>query len=344
MFLFDDVAEWVIPQDVHRLVIVPDGLLSRIPFDLLIPAYNGEKYIFATQPYLLKHYSIAYEPSAHLYILQSNKKVDRAPSVFAGFAPKYETPETSAAIYSTGASSERGDIYELKGAVKEVRTAVRLFRGQEFIYEEASEAIFKEKAGNYRIILLAMHALLNISNPAFSKLMFTKNASGDKEDDQLYAIELSEMQFFSELAILSACNTGYGKIQEGEGVMNLSRAFFASGVPSTVVTLWSIPDGTSSDIVVRFCKLLKAGLPKDIALQKAKLGYLKKVMKEAKQEEKLDPYYWAGFIVAGNQDPIEGLGFSSHPPLLYAILAALGILALLLFRYKTMRDGQHINS
>ena len=104
----------------------------------------------------------------------------------------------------------------------------------------------------------------------------------------------------ADLAVLSACNTRVGVLQKGEGVTSVSRAFTYAGVPSTVTSLWKVPDKQTSQIMVSFYKYLKDGLSKNVALQKAKLDYL------ASTDDDLlkHPYYWAGFVISGNVEPI----------------------------------------
>ena len=197
---------------------------------------------------------------------------------------------------------------------------------------KASEANFKAKASDFGILHLAMHAFTVDQNPLFSRLIFTP-ASDTTEDNFLHAIELYNMKLHAQMTVLSACNTGLGAVKKGEGIMSLSRAFAYAGVPSLVMSLWSVPDKSTSSIMVDFYKGIKEKRPKDEALRTAKLNYLK----QTKVDELTHPFYWAGFIPVGDMTPVE----SSTNSLWYLIpMILLGILGIVLF----MRKGKgHIN-
>jgi hypothetical protein len=106
--------------------------------------------------------------------------------------------------------------------------------------------------------------------------------------------------------------------------MSLARAFTYAGVPSTVTSLWKVPDLTTREIMVEFYKNLKSGMTKDAALRQAKLTYLE----NAPESIAANPYFWAGFVPMGN---MEAMDFSERGPLsIKGILAAfLGILGVL---------------
>ena len=101
------------------------------------------------------------------------------------------------------------------------------------------------------------------------------------------------------LVTLSACNTGTGKLQHGEGIMSLSRGFVYAGVPSIVMTLWDVQDNSSSEIMKKYYTYLQMGYSKDNALRKSKLDFL-----ENTNMLKAHPYYWSAYIVTGDSSPI----------------------------------------
>jgi CHAT domain-containing protein len=139
----------------------------------------------------------------------------------------------------------------------------------------------------------------------------------------LYFNELYTTAIPAEMVVLSACNTGAGKLTEGEGMMSLSRAFTYSGVKSTVVSLWQVPDKETSDLMILFYKHLKKGLTKDAALTEAKKEFLETY------PLKNHPYYWSGFILTGNEDAI-----TNSTSLWWYVLATLAITAILFFILK----------
>ncbi len=108
------------------------------------------------------------------------------------------------------------------------------------------------------------------------------------------------MQLKANLAVLSACNTGSGKLSRGEGIMSLARGFMYAGCPSVITSLWSVDDKSTAVIMKHFYEGLSKGLSKDDALRASKLSYLKNA-----DEIKSNPFYWAGFVLIGNPDAIH---------------------------------------
>ena len=174
------------------------------------------------------------------------------------------------------------------------------------------------------ILHLAMHALVDDQDPMRSRLLFS-NQIDSIEDGNLYASEIYNLKLNSNLTVLSACNTGFGKIQRGEGIMNLSRAFQYAGSPNIVMSLWQATDGSTNQIMQNFFLNLKQGLSKDRALRQAKLAYLAQA-----DPFQSHPYQWATFIYMGNTDPVN---FHSS----YWIEAVLSILFIVLLWWLVKR-------
>jgi len=101
------------------------------------------------------------------------------------------------------------------------------------------------------------------------------------------------------MVVLSACNSGDGKLLKGEGVMSLARGFFYSGCPSLIMTLWTVEDLSGSSLMTGFYKFLAQSYPKDVALQKAKLAYL-----ETADPLKSHPYFWSGYVAIGDTETL----------------------------------------
>ena len=193
----------------------------------------------------------------------------------------------------------RDSLINLPGAVRETQDISKMMEGDALVGENITEGVFKAHATEYRILHLAMHAWLENQDPLFSKMLFA-HLPGDKtEDGDLNAVELYAMRLPADLAVLSACQTGVGELRRGEGIVSLSRAFTYAGVPATVVSLWSVADASTSQIMVDFYKGLKSGKRKDEALREAKLKYLSTA-------EALDasPYFWTGFVACGDMGPL----------------------------------------
>ena len=165
-----------------------------------------------------------------------------------------------------------------------------------------------------------MHALVDDEDPMNSKLVFTQ-VRDSLHDSYLHAFEIYNRTIHAELAVLSACNTGYGTLRSGEGLMSLARAFAYAGCPSVIMSHWRVDDRSSSQIMGNFYQYLAKGKDKDEALRLAKLAYLKEASPVYRH-----PFYWNGFVVMGDVTPLSSEEKGVH----YWALGVLGILLLVL--------------
>jgi CHAT domain-containing protein len=108
------------------------------------------------------------------------------------------------------------------------------------------------------------------------------------------------MKLNARLAVLSACETGTGMLQKGEGVMSMARAFVYAGCPSIVMTLWQVEDKSGVKIMENFYYYLSKGKRKDVALRMAKLNHL-----ESSDPLTSHPHYWLGYVNIGNPEPLK---------------------------------------
>lgn len=169
-----------------------------------------------------------------------------------------------------------------------------------------------------------MHAEVNHDYSEFSRLLFSNNL--DKEEDHLYLEELYGLSLSADLAILSACNTGMG-LEKNGNLESFQRAFTFAGVPSTVASLWEVPDASTKEIMILFYENLKEGQSKSEALRNAKLTYL-----DDHLGTKLSaPYFWAGFVVYGS-DTAVATKSNSYP--LYMLTALIGFTVFFGYRRK----------
>jgi CHAT domain-containing protein len=303
-----------IGQGVTSLIIVPDGVLGYVPFEILKPMSPvGLSQI---------NYSVRYAYSASYLNEQLQKKSSSAKYFFAGFV--------SAGDDSSNSGSARDQSAALPGAQTEMSSIVKVIRGNSSIFNPATKKDFVEQAGDFRILHLAMHSLVNDQNPMLSELVFSKDPTDSFDNNHLTAIELYNMQLNADMAVLSACNTGFGEIHRGEGIMSLSRAFAYAGVPSAVISLWKVPDNATSKIMANYYEQLNKGLTKDKALQLAKENFI------AENPAMAEPFYWAGFILTGNNDAIK---FPVSNVWWWGIPAVLTLIVMLLRLRRIRRRG-----
>jgi CHAT domain-containing protein len=304
--LYDRLLKPVIghlPASVNQLKIIPDGELGYLNFEALLtaqPAAAAFPLDYSKLSYLALDYSISYAYSAN--VLVSEMATKQAPTKrFAGYAPRYEKTVPEQHEESWFAALTRSGYYDLPGARQEVENLARLTGGDAFLDEQANEKHFKQNAGDYQILHLAMHGILDDQNSLYSKLLFSQS-DDSLEDGRLHAAEIFNLELAADLVVLSACNSGFGRIHRGEGIMSLSRAFKYAGVPSLVMSLWQLPDQQTKTIIEQFYANLMDGQAKDAALRNSKLAYL-----AANQGQlQAHPYFWAGQIAIGDMRPLSG--------------------------------------
>jgi len=270
--------------------------------------------------FLNDKFAIHYANSATYLMEQLQRKPAESKNFFAGFVSSGlgQPPNQLAA--------RDQKFVPLQGAEHEVASITDLFNSGFTIFNPANKADFINKASDYKILHFAMHSSLNDENPMMSVMVFSEN---DSAENLLTAIELYSMKLNSELAVLSACNTGVGQLHRGEGIMSFSRAFAYAGVPSAVISLWKVPDVATSKIMVSFYGHLKNGEPKDKALQLARQDFVRD------NPDMGHPYYWAGFILTGNNSP---LSFPQSNWWLWMVLFVMTVLLVLYFRRKYLKN------
>jgi CHAT domain-containing protein/Tfp pilus assembly protein PilF len=316
-----------------KLIIIPDSEIGYISFDMLLDAKPDESVMdFRKLPFLLRNYVISYSASATLQFSILRKKGNKATRNLLAMAPSYDNltnykehgfiDETGKTIY----------LLPIPGVEEEIRGIKKAMSGKTISGISATEKNFKEIAGKYNILHLAMHTLVNNEKPMLSKLVFYQN-NDSVEDGMLNTYELFGMNLNAGLAVLSACNTGTGKLMKGEGMMNLARGFIYAGVPGIVMTLWSVEDQSSAEIVRKFYEYLEDGMPKDEALRQAKLDLIN-------QGDPLrsHPYYWAAYVTIGDYSAMKFVKpvWSNIMFGLIGLLSVAGIILLIIRKKKIL--------
>ncbi len=281
-----------------KIIVIPDNILGYLPFEVLIDNYEVPSTIdFRNLNYLIKSYTISYAYSSTLLFKHFTQ--NKINSRLLAVAPTYKNKDIGNGTESF--AGERNMVDNLKSltySLDEVNNIISLIKGKILSGDDATENNFKKDAGNFGILHLAMHTLINDSDPLASKLVFTLD-NDTAEDGFLNAYEVYNLKLNAALAVLSACKTGAGKFSRGEGIMSIARGFLYAGVHSVVMTLWEVEDASGSEIMYHFYKNLKTGAETDIALKDAKLSYL-----ESADPLQSHPYFWAAYVQIGKTDPI----------------------------------------
>lgn len=265
-----------------KLIIIPDEDISWLPFNAFLVSPPGPGQTdYESLDYLIKKYVISSAYSSSLVFNDNRKRGSRVDS----FLPDYHGDNDS-------------DFRSLKGAGEEISSVYRWFRGERFEGVRATETNFRRVLDGHSVIHMAMHSVPDTVTPEYSFLQFS--AGGDSlHDGKLFNYEISLSRTRSPLVVISACNSGTGRLYQSEGLMSIARSFMLAGSSSVVKTSWKINDETSAQIMAGFYRYLSKGEPVNEALRNARLDYLK-----SSSPSFTCPYYWAAYEVLGGRSPV----------------------------------------
>ncbi len=284
----------------HDLIIVPHGDLHFIPFETLLQSPENN-ISYRDLNYLIHDHNPRYAYSAKLLLKSILKEKNAKSEGLIAFGPSYNHDK----IMERPSNRATDVIYEklppLKGVEQEITAISRYYQSSLYMGNKATETCFKKNAGSSRLIHLAMHSWIDRENPMYSKLLFARDSVPD-EDGLLNVHEIYNLSLQASLVTLSACNTGFGKLEKGEGVMNIASGFIQAGCSDIVYTLWPIEDHSTARLMKFFYKKLSGGSRVSQALREAKLDFL-----EMADPLEAHPYFWAGFLSMGKNNPVQGL-------------------------------------
>jgi CHAT domain-containing protein/tetratricopeptide (TPR) repeat protein len=307
-----------------RLLIVADGALNYVPFEALIKSTDGAEY--SSLGYLIKTNEVAYAPSASVVAAirqQGNKSSGKNLLVVADpvFRPDDPRLKGNSVVQSSGEARNLG--LGLESAVNDVAGASAPTAGGFQLARlagtrvEADEIARISRAGgsqadlwidlnasednigsrditNYRVVHIATHGLLDAERPQFTGLVLS--LVGNKTNDGfLRTDEIFNLRLGAPLVMLSACETGLGKEKRGEGVIGLTRAFMYAGAPTVGVSLWSVADKSTAELMTDFYQRLLSPANQtsaSSAMREAQLAMIAGKKYSA-------PFYWAPFVLVG---------------------------------------------
>ena len=272
--LIDPIADLLPTDPEANIVFVPQGSLFLVPFAALQDA-DGT--------YLIEKHTITTTPSMQVLGLAANEAAD-----------SIAQPASDALVVGNPVMPSIPDISlsPLPGAEAEAIEIGTLLNASPLLGNQATEAQIKQQMPTADLIHLATHGLLNYSDSPFDIPGALALTPGSGEDGLLTASEILDLELQAELAILSACDTGRGRIT-GDGVVGLSRSLITAGVPSVVVSLWAVPDAPTAKLMTEFYRQLSSGQTKAQALRQAMLKTL---------ESHPEPRAWAAFTLVGIAD------------------------------------------
>ncbi|MEM6347317.1 MAG: CHAT domain-containing tetratricopeptide repeat protein [Bacteroidota bacterium] len=293
------------PQ-AQSLWIVPDGILGYLPFETLLTQAASESDDFRSFAYLLNSCPLRYS----YFNTAANSTPQRNHLAYAGFAPIYQAEGTEMSVLRSS------PLQNLAWARKEVIEGQRIWGGEAFLDEAATEQQLMDLAEWPAVLHFSMHALVDDQDALHSRLAFSPTEThGDLMVHEIYQLPIK-----SQLAVLSACNTGQGPIFENEGIVSLARAFRYAGCPSVLASLWLVDEKAAFDIHGVYFQALADGADKATALQNAKLTYLD----QADSKIAAHPFFWASLVQIGESAPIQVQSNMLYYLILLAVALGLG--------------------
>jgi len=313
---------------IKNLIIIPDGQLSTIPFEALISenyvtvwtSWENTNY-FSEMPFLVKDYNISYSYSANLFFQTIPKTNDKPEfkeiSDWLALAPVFDNDNISGTNLRTRKLIEKNSIDKsgnidtrawlrngsyispLPGSKEETENIFEIFEKNNKkailkTHQFANEEYVKSGAlKNFKFLHIATHGMVNEDKPELSCILLAQDTTST-EDNILFSGEIYNLELNADLTVLSACETGLGKIAEGEGVIGLTRALLYAGSKNIIVSLWQVSDESTKQLMVNFYKNIfkykKDGYSEHLSKSKNKL------IKEGKYAH---PFFWSPFILIG---------------------------------------------
>lgn len=286
-----------------RLVVVADGALHYVPFGALpAPGSVGD----GERP-LLADREIVRVPS--LSVLEAlRREVTPGPPargvvavvadpVFDAGDPRVASQSTETAA-APAPDSGAAELARLVHSRDEARTILDLVAAGEGLaaldFDASRDTVLSGRLDSHRIVHLATHALLDSEHPQLSGLVLSRvDAAGRQRRGVLRAHELYGLELGADLVVLSACRTALGREMRGEGLVGLTGGFMHAGAPRVVVSLWSVSDRATAELMRRFYRgMLDGGLSPAAALRRAQLSL-------AAEPQWRAPYFWSGFVLLG---------------------------------------------
>ena len=297
-------------RDRPRWIVSPDGPLALLPFETLP--------FGADQRAALEAAEIHYTQSLSVFALSRDlqkryESFSERRSLVAMGAANYERASGPGPAAREGRDRARrvapqqaeqlrdldGLWQNLPGTEAEVKAVARLFPGSADTYlgEQATEQQLQALNArgalkNYRYLLLSAHGYLSAEQPALSSVVLGLHDRTPEADGYVTAAEWPAYDLRSELAVLSACDSGVGKVVSGEGVMGLPFAMFVAGNVNTILSLWPVDDKATAEFVTRLFEHLQAGQGAAQALASTKREF-------ARHRRYSHPAYWAPFVLVG---------------------------------------------
>ena len=283
------------------LTIVPDGVLSNLPFEILVSGWtSGSDSSAHSRPhFVIDQYEINYALSASTDLNLRNQ-VHCAPKLILAVGDAVGSERTQSLGERTHTISEGGHVSgpprSYPGVRRELGAIRTIFGDAATVLSrfDATTTNFSLEASQYRILHLAAHVDYDESRPLYS-LIALSNDAGNEESAGLRAIDFLSIDLNADLVVLSGCNTG--RLSSRSGLEGMTSSIMISGVPSVIASLWNVDDEVTASLMESFYTYLKKGVGRSEALRRAKQDMIK--------TGRSDPFYWGAFILCGEGDKVS---------------------------------------
>ncbi|MBK8968973.1 MAG: CHAT domain-containing protein [Lewinellaceae bacterium] len=293
-------------KNKQKLIIIGEGPVFLLPFELLLPeATYGQ---FSALNFLVRRYEISYHYAPSLFVKARAMRKAHLSGVFA-FAPVYDetnTSNTASAVRTRflpfsnfRAFDDAGNYNPLPESEHEVKSIVEMMEQSGTgnntlaLRTQASEGALKQALTEpYHYVHIAGHSFSDLKNPQFSGIACSSSDTLT-EDGVLYANEISQLNIQADLVTISSCESGYGQVADGDGLLGLNRTFFSAGAQNVVFSLWKVYDQISASFMEDFYTwVMVEGLDYAAGLRAAKLRLIN-------DPATASPHFWAAYMLVG---------------------------------------------
>ncbi len=279
---------------VSTLVIVPDAILWRVPFQALWNRRLGQ--------YVVESQAVTYSPSLSVLVeMRRANRQDRTAANTANTLLAFGDPSQSESARA-GAGLRLSPLAPLPSAAAEVRALGRLYgasTSRVYVGRDAREDRMKSEASRFSILHLATHGVLDDASPMYSQVLLAPSPGAAGDDGQLQAWELARLQLNARLVVLSGCETARGRVAPGEGVIGLTWSLFVAGASTAVVSQWSVDSASTSDLMLAFHRHMLARTKSGRTMSAAR-ALQQAAIPSLRSSQYRHPFYWAAFVVVGD--------------------------------------------
>jgi CHAT domain-containing protein/tetratricopeptide (TPR) repeat protein len=306
------------PWSEVRCIVSPDGPFLCLPFELLDVRVGATD----ERRLLVEECEVLVTPSATLYLADQAgppaAEPEREFSLVAFGDPALPDPGSTVETSARTRAANELELRPLPHARREVERLGERFPGSRiFVGRDATERRLFDEVQHASVLHVASHAIVDDDRPAYSGLVLFAGEDSlvaTNDDGLVQAFEILRREMPLDLVVLSACDTGRGKVVRGEGLLGLSRAFRLAGAKTLLVSLWEVDDAATAELMESFYDAWTKGATISAALRSAKLEFLgsntahpseetnetRGVARRAKGERRASPALWAPFVVQGS--------------------------------------------